>query len=161
MRVAVLTEFRKEDLIRNLEAGARRMDLQLEVLEVRGPNDIDTAFDLARQHRAQALLAIATNLVVTHRSQLAASAISERLPSISEFPVLAQAGFLMTYGADLDELGRRSVTQMDKILKGARPSDLPIEQPTKFHLTVNLKTARALGIAIPQSLLLQADEVIQ
>jgi len=161
VRVAVLTEFRREDILRNLEVGARRMELQLQVIEIRGPNDFDAAFNLARQHRAQALLASATNLVVTHRSQLAAFAISERLPSICEFPLLAQAGFLVTYGADLDELGRRSVAQMDKILKGARPSDLPIERPTKFHLTVNLKTAKALGISIPQSLLLRADEVIQ
>ena len=161
VRVAVLTEFRREDVIRSLEAGARRMDLQLQVLQVQGPSDFEAAFDLARKHRAQALLAIATNLIVAHRSRLATFAISERLPSICEFPLFAQAGFLMTYGADLDELGRQSVAQMDRILKGARPSDLPIERPTKFHLTVNLKTARALGLAVPESLLLQADEVLR
>ena len=131
------------------------------MLEVRAPNDFDAAFSLARQHHAQALYAIATNTVVTHRSRLAALAASERLLSTSEFPLMAQAGFLMTYGADLDDLGRRSITQIDKILKGARAGDLPIERPTKLQLIINLKTAKALGITIPQSLLLRADEVIQ
>ncbi len=81
--------------------------------------------------------------------------------SIGEFPLMAQAGFLLTYGADLDDLGRRSNAQIDKILKGARAGELPIERPTKFRLMVNLKTAKALGLKIPQSLLLRADEVIQ
>ena len=161
VRVGIVTEFHKQDVMQNLEAGARQLGLQLHVLEVRGRSEFDAAFKLARQQGVQALVVVATNIIVAHRSQLAELSISERLPSMSEFPVLAQAGFLMTYGADLDELGRLSVIQMDKILKGARPGDLPIEQPKKFYLTVNLKTAKALGIAIPQSLLLRADEVIQ
>ena len=104
---------------------------------------------------------IATNVVVSHRSRIAALAAVDRLPSISEFPVMAQAGFLLMYGADLDDLGRRSIAQIDKILKGARAGELPIEQPMKFQLIINLRTAKALGLTIPQSLLSRADDVIQ
>ena len=161
-RVAVLTEFQPDkDFKEGIEAGARRLGLQFQFLQARGPDDLDVAFGLARQGHAQALTAIATNLVVSQRSRLAALAAADRLLSISEFPLMAQAGFLMTYGADLDDLGRRSIAQMDKILKGARVGELPIERPTKFWLIVNLKTARTLGLTIPQSLLLRADEVIQ
>jgi putative ABC transport system substrate-binding protein len=98
---------------------------------------------------------------VNHRSRIAALAVADRLLAISEFPLIAQAGFLLTYGADLDDLGRRSIAQMDKILKGARPGELPIERPTKFRLSVNLRTAKALGLTIPKSLLLRTDELIQ
>jgi putative ABC transport system substrate-binding protein len=144
-----------------LESGARQLGLELQVLLVKGPGDIDAAFQAARQHHAQAIYGVATNVVVTNREQIAALCARDRLPSISEFPLLARAGFLMTYGADLDDLGRRSVVYVDKILKGARPGDLAIERPTKFQLIVNLKTARAIGIQLPQSLLLRADEVIE
>jgi len=143
-----------------LQAGARRLGLQLQVLQIKGPGDIDAAFLLARQHRAEAIYAIPTNLVVSHRARLAAHAINDRLSSISGFPLMAHAGFLLSYGADLDDLIRRSVGYVDKILKGARPGDLAIERPAKFQLIVNLKTAKALGIKLPQSLLLRADEVI-
>jgi putative tryptophan/tyrosine transport system substrate-binding protein len=148
-------------VVKEMQAGARRLGLQLQVLEVRGPGDFDAAFSLARQQHAQGLYAIATNTVVTHRSRLAALAAKERLSSIGEFPLMAQAGFLLTYGADLDDLGRRSIVYMDKILKGARPGDLAIERPAKFQLIINLKTAKALGIKIPQSVLVRADRVIE
>ena len=144
-----------------MQAGAQRLGLQLDVIEIRRPDDFDKAFGLARQHRVQAFYAVATNTVVTHRERLASLALADRLPSISEFPLMASAGFLLTYGADLDDLGRRSMVYVDKILKGARPGDLAIERPAKFQLVVNLKTAKALGLTIPQSLLLRADEVIQ
>ena len=144
-----------------MESSARPLGLQLQVMEVRGPDDIEAAFTLARKHRVQAVYAIPTNTLVTHRSRVAALAAEDKLLSISAFAWMAQAGFLMTYGADLDDLGRRAISIMDKILKGARPGDLPIEQPTKFQLIVNVKTARGLGITIPQSLLHRADEVIE
>jgi putative tryptophan/tyrosine transport system substrate-binding protein len=144
-----------------MEASARPLGLQLPVLEVRDASELDTAFSLARQLRAQALYPISTNTIVTLRTRIAALSTRDKLLSIGSFPWMAQAGFLMTYGADPDDLGRRAITMMDKILKGARPGDLPIEQPTKFQLIVNLKTAKALGITIPPSLLLRADEVIE
>jgi len=161
-RVAVLTEFRPDERFKEeRDAAARRLGLELQFIEVPREDDIDRAFTIARQGHAQALIAMATNVVVSHRSRLAALAAADRMLSISEFPLMAQAGFLLTYGADLDDLGRRSVAQIDKILKGARAGELPIERPTKFRLVVNLKTAKTLGLTIPQSLLLRADEVIQ
>ena len=100
-------------------------------------------------------------VVVSRRGRLAVHGMNERLPSISDFPLMARAGFLLSYGADLDDLVRRSVAFVDKILKGDRPGDLAIERPANLRLIVNLKTAKALGIKLPPSLLLRADEVIQ
>jgi putative tryptophan/tyrosine transport system substrate-binding protein len=148
-------------LVQDMQAQIQPLGLQIQLIEVRGPNDFAAAFKLARQSRAQVLYAVATNTVVTHRARLAALAVSDKLLSISEFPWMAQAGFLMTYGADIDDLGRRAITLMDKILKGERPGELPIERPTKLQLIVNLKTASSLGITVPPSLLLRADEVIR
>jgi putative ABC transport system substrate-binding protein len=148
-------------VMQDMQVQTQPLGLQIQLIEVRGTNDFDAAFRLARQSHAQVLYAVATNTVVTHRARLAELALSDKLLSISEFPLMAQAGFLMTYGADLDDLARRALTLMDKILKGARPGDLPIERPTKLQLIVNLKTAAVLGITIPPSLLLRAYEVIR
>ena len=165
VRVAVLVDPVAVGDVRALEqamqASARPLGLQIQVLEMRDASELDAAFALARQHRAQALYVSATNTMVTHRTRIAALVTRDKLLSITSFPVMARAGFLMTYGADLEDLSRRAITLMDKILKGARPGDLAIEQPTKFQLIVNLKTAKALGLTIPQSLLLRADEVIE
>ncbi|NDZ16011.1 ABC transporter substrate-binding protein [Variovorax sp. WS11] len=147
-----------KEVVQETEAGAQRLGLQLQVIEVRGPSDFDAAFRLARERNAQALFAVA---FVAHRARLAALALHDKLLSISEFPLMTQAGFLMCYGADLSDLGRRCVAQVDKILKGARPGDLPIERPTKFQLSINLKTAKALGITVPRAILLRADEVVE
>jgi putative ABC transport system substrate-binding protein len=130
-------------------------------LEVRGPNDFDRAFSIARRDRAEALHTTETAMIFFHRIRLAELAASSRLASIGEFRPFAEAGFLMTYGSDLRELHRRAATYVDKILKGARAGELPVEQPTKFELVINLKTAKALGLTIPQSVLGRADEVIQ
>jgi putative tryptophan/tyrosine transport system substrate-binding protein len=163
-RVAVVfapTELDGKALMAGLESAAKALGMQFQALEVRGAEDLDVAFGRASEARCEAVYAVATNLIVTYRARLAQLASSSQMVSIGEFPLLAQAGFMLTYGADLDDLGRRSATYVDKILKGARPGDLPIERPAKFQLVINLRTAKELGIKIPRSLLLRADEVIE
>jgi len=146
------------DVVRETEAGARRLGLHMQVIEVHSGKDLDAAFARARRDDAQAVVPIA---MWPHREQVAALAVRDRLAAIGEGPQEVQAGLLIGYGADLDDLVRRSALQMAKILKGARAGDLPIERPTKFRLSVNLKTAKALGITVPQALLARADEVIE
>jgi putative ABC transport system substrate-binding protein len=161
-RVAVLIDMVQvvdaRDVIRETEAGARRLGLQLQVLEIHGPEDFDAAFERARLDRAQAVLTLA---MFPHRSRIAAASTADRLLSMGESSQETDEGFLLAYGADIDDLGRRCVLQLGKILKGARAGDLPIERPAKFRLSVNLKTAKALGVTLPASLLLRADEVVQ
>jgi len=146
------------EVLQETEAGARRLGLQVEVLKVHGPKDFDAAFAQARRSRMQALFPIA---MLPNRDRLAALMRHQRLPSVGESRLEAQSGYLLTYGADLDDLIRRSMIYIDKVLKGAKPGDLPIERPTKFVLTVNLRTARALGLTLPKALLERADEVIE
>jgi putative ABC transport system substrate-binding protein len=141
-------------------AGAHALGLQLQRLEVGVAEDLPAAFERAVRNRAQALYAVSTNTIVTSRTRIAELAVAHGLPSIGDFPLLAQAGLLMSYGADLDALGRRAATYIDKILKGARPGELPIERPTDFELVINRGTARALGRTLPEALLLRADRVI-
>jgi len=144
-----------------LEAGARDLGLKLITLEVQTSKDFETALEVAAKARAQGVYAIATNTIVSQRRRVAEIALSHRLPSISELTLLANAGFLIGYGADLEALGRRAATYVDKILKGARPGDLPIERPTDLELVVNLKTARALGMTVPEALMLRVNRVIE
>ena len=146
------------DVLRETEAGARRLGLKMQVLQIHGRKDLQEAFARARRGNAQALVAMA---MWPHRSEVAELAMRSRVAVMGEESHEAQAGFLIAYGADLDDLVRRSALQMARILKGARAGELPIERPTKFRLSVNLKTAKALGITIPQALLARADEVIQ
>jgi len=145
-------------VLRETEAGARRLGLKMQVLQIHGRRDLEGAFAQARRGNAQALVAMA---MWPYRSEVAALALGSRVALMGEESHEAQAGFLIAYGADLDDLVRRSALQTARILKGARAGDLPIERPTKFRLSVNLKTAKALGITIPQALLARADEVIQ
>jgi len=147
-----------KDVIGEIGAAADRLGLQIQLLEVHGAGDLGAAFELARRGRAQALLAFA---MWPHRQEVARLAANDGLLTIGESSQEVQAGFLLGYGADLDDLIRRSVMQMGKILKGTPPGELPIERPTKFTLSVNLKTAQALGITMPPALLLHADEVIE
>jgi putative ABC transport system substrate-binding protein len=146
------------EVLREIETGALRLGLQLQVLKVAGPDGLPAAFAAVRQGGAQALHPVA---MWPHRVRVAALAAKAALPTMGESSEEVQEGYLLSYGADLNDLVRRSLLQMDKVLKGARPADLPIERPTKFRLSINLKTAKALGITIPQALLLRADEVIQ
>lgn len=144
-----------------MKAGANQLALELQVIDIAGPNDFDRAFQLARESRAQALYVMATNTVVSHRSRLAEMAARDRLLAISDFPLMAEAGFPITYGANLDDLLRRSAIHIDKILKGAGPGDLPIERPVKFELIVSPTRAKAMGVAIPTAFLRRADRLIE
>jgi len=148
-------------VLRQAGAAARALGLQLHVLQARTPAEIDAAFGAMRSQRAAGVLVGRDALVLQQRAQIAALAAENRLPAIYGFRENAEAGGLMAYGANVPSMYRRAATYVDKILKGAKPADLPVEQPTKFELVINLKTARALGLTIPPSLLQRADEVIQ
>jgi len=133
----------------------------LEALELRGPEDFEAAFATAKQRNAQALLDMEGLLTLLHRSRITALAASSRLPAMYPLREFPDAGGLMSYGASVPALWRRAATFVDKILKGAKPADLPVEQPTKIELVINGKTAKALGLTIPPSLLARADELIE
>ncbi len=144
------------------EAAARLLRLQLQSVEVSRAEDLDRAFSAISNQRAQALIVQTPNPVLfANRSQIVSFAQRNRLPSMYGQKEFADAGGLITYGPNTANLFRRAATYVDKILKGAKPGELPVEQPTTFEFVVNLKTAKTLGLAIPQSLLQQADHVIQ
>jgi putative ABC transport system substrate-binding protein len=130
-------------------------------LEVQGPGEFAGAFQAAVQGHAQALLMQVSPLLSAHPARLAELALASRLPTMAGNAGYAKAGGLMDYGASFDQMWHRTATYVDKILKGAKPGDLPVEQPMQFELIINLKTAKALGMTMPPSLLLLADEVIQ
>jgi putative ABC transport system substrate-binding protein len=140
---------------------ARTLGVELQSLETREPADIDGALEAAMGQHADALITVEDPLTIDLRKKIAEYAVDHRLPTISGLRVFADSGALMTYGADLADILRRSVVYVDKILKGAKPSDLPVEQPTKFELVINLKTAKSLGLTIPPLLLARADDVIE
>jgi putative ABC transport system substrate-binding protein len=140
---------------------AQTLEIELQSLEIREPADIDAALEAATGQRVGALITVEDPLTIDLRKQIAEFAANHRLPTISGLREFADSGFLMTYGAVRADILRRSVAFVDKILKGARPSDLPVEQPTKFELVINLKTAKSLGLTIPSLLLAIADEVVE
>jgi putative ABC transport system substrate-binding protein len=146
---------------RDSEAAAAALKLTLHSIEVRGANDFPRAFAILGKYRPDAMVTFSDPLTVANRRQIVEYATQQRLPMISELHQFAEAGALMSYGANLADLFRRAAGHVDKILKGARPGDLPVEQPTKFELVINLKTAKALGLTIPPALLLRADQVIE
>jgi len=143
------------------ERAARALKVQVQYLDVRSPREIEAAFGEARKGRADAVLALTTPALSIHRALLADLALKNRLPTVYGEPEYVDAGGFLTYGVNLAELFRRAATYVDKILKGARPGDLPVEQPTAFDLVINMKTARALGIKVPRSILFRADRVIE
>jgi len=144
------------------EAAARLLGLELQSVEVSRVEDLDQVISAVTSRRAQVLVVLPANpLFVSNRGQIASFAQKNRLPSISGAKEYVDAGGLMSYGPSTPAMHRRAATYVDKILRGAKPGDLPVEQPTKFELVINLKTARALGLTIPQSVLLRADQVIQ
>ena len=163
-RVAVLwspdTPFHTK-AVEDLKAVAPSLAIELSFVSARTPEEFGPAFSAVSRAHAQALYVLDTPLFFTHRTMLLELASKARLPAIYSYSRWADAGGLMSYGANLGELWHRSAAYVDKILKGANPGDLPIEQPTKFEFVVNLKTAKVLGITIPESILLQADEVIR
>jgi len=143
------------------EAAARERGWRLLSLEVNSPGQIEKAFKDAKSARAGALLVIGGGILFPQSERIARLAIANRLPAVYSNRPTAEAGGLMSYGADLDDIWRRAATFVDKILKGMKPADLPIEQPTKFELVINMKTANAHGMKIPNSILARADKVIE
>jgi putative tryptophan/tyrosine transport system substrate-binding protein len=161
-RIAVLMHPHASRL-HTLTVAAQTLGVHLHVVEVRRAEELDTAFTALTQARADALLVVSDALVLsTSRSgQIAALAATSRLPAMYDWREFVNAGGLMSYGPSFQDTYRRAATYVDKLLKGAQPADLPVEQPTKFELIINLKTAQALGLTMSPSLLLLADEVIQ
>ena len=147
--------------LKEAEVVARTMDLQFQTLDVRAPSEFQEAFAAMARDRVGALILAADSMFFAHRTQLAESATKHRLPTMFWRREFVAAGGLMSYGTLYPELFRRAAIYVDKIFKGAKPADLPMEQPTKFELVINLKTAKALGLTIPPSLLLRADQVIE
>jgi putative tryptophan/tyrosine transport system substrate-binding protein len=147
--------------LKALEEPARRLRLELQPVGARGPAELEGAFAAMARARAQGVIVLATPIFFGERQRLGELAIAHRLPTMFQIRDYAEAGGLMSYGGDLADLYRRAAILVDKILKGAKPGDIPIEQPTKFELIINLKTAKALGLTIPQSLLQRADQVIE
>ncbi|TMH53055.1 MAG: ABC transporter substrate-binding protein, partial [Betaproteobacteria bacterium] len=162
-RVAVLWqpgafgERTEKDTLKRAEVAARDLGVPLQFVEARGPADFDRAFSDMSVARAGALTVLASNMFVSERRRLVDLAAEKQLPAMYSARELVDTGGLMSYGANLADLNRRAATYVDRILKGTKAADLPVEQPTKFELIINLKTAKALGLTIPQSVLGRAD----
>jgi putative ABC transport system substrate-binding protein len=148
-------------IVTETEAAARTLGVRLQLVPARSPDDFDSAFATMTREHADALLVSPSPMLFTEHRRIAQLAAQSRLPSMYAAREYVDAGGLMSYGANINDLDRRCATYVDKILKGAKPADLPVEQPTKFDLVINLKAARDLGVVIPPSLLAGADEVIE
>jgi putative ABC transport system substrate-binding protein len=145
-----------------VELAAGGLGVKFQYLDVLGPKDIETAFRAAGEGRADAVLMTVSGPVASfQRKEIAELAVKSRLPAIYEFPTYVEAGGLMSYGVNLNDLDRRAATYVDKILKGRKPADLPVEQPTKFEFIINLKAANQIGLTIPPNVLVRADRVIR
>jgi putative ABC transport system substrate-binding protein len=147
--------------LKEVERAAGALKMKLQYLDVLSPKDIETAFREASKGRAEAVLVLPGPVFGPRRKQLADVAAKSRLPAIYPFPEFVEAGGLMSYSANITDLFRRAATYVDKILKGRKPADLPVEQPTKFELIINLKAAEQIGLTIPPNVLVRADNVIK
>ncbi len=156
-----LGERTEKDQLKEADLAARALGVRVQFAEARGPADIDRAFSDMTRARAGALTVLTSSMFFSERRRLVDLAAKNRLPTVYPWREGADAGGLMAYGPNIADLFRRAASHVDKILKGAKPGDLPVEQPTKFELVINLKTAKALGLTIPQSLLLRADQAIE
>ena len=163
-RVAILSDPAFPDsgaAVKKLERAAQTLGMQLRVLEVRDPAGLERAFSAMRSDRADALMVLTAPLFITQQKRIVQLASQSRLPAMYAIQGYMDVGGLMFYGESLPDMQRRAATFVDKILKGAKPGDLPIEQAARFELVINIKTAKALGLTMPQSILLRADKVIE
>ena len=147
--------------LREIELAAKAFGVKLQYLEIQNPSEIETAFRAASKGRAEAVLVLGNQVVTSHPKQFAELAAKGRLPAIYWSAEFVEAGGLMSYSTSITDLFRRAATYVDKILKGRTPADLPVEQPMKFEFVINLKTAKALNLTIPQWTLMKADKVIK
>jgi putative ABC transport system substrate-binding protein len=164
VRVAVLGNSNEPDNAQALseaEVAAGALGMRIFNLDVRGPQEVATAFRVASEKRADAVLVLSSPITTSQRVQIAQLAAKGRLPAMYQVSESVEAGGLMTYGVSIPDLWRRSATYVDKILRGAKPADLPVEQPLKFELIINLKAAKQIGLTIPPNVLARADKVIR
>ncbi len=148
-------------LFKDMENASPQFGIRLHALGVRDPDDLQKAFEAVAKEHIGALFVIEEAVIASYRKRVLELAAKHRLPTASLYKEFAEAGGLLTYGADLPDLFRRAATYIDKILKGTKPADLPVEQPTKFEFVINLKTAKQIGLTIPPNVLARADRVIQ
>jgi putative ABC transport system substrate-binding protein len=163
-RVAVLgnsNEPANANTLKEIEAAAKSFGVQVQSLDAQAPKDIAAAFQAATKARADAVIALASAVLNDHRKEITSLALKRRLPVMYYSRQFVDDGGLMTYGTNLTDLSRRAATYVDKILKGRKPADLPVEQPKKFEFVINLKTAKQIGLTIPPNVLARADKVIK
>jgi putative ABC transport system substrate-binding protein len=160
-RVVVVFDSVGKNQLPDTESAARALHIQLHAVEVRDQVDLDNALKAASGARLGAVIVLASPFLYLQQSRIADFALKNRLATMASFSEFAEGGGLMSYGARLPDMFRHAATYVDKLLRGARPADLPVEQPTPFQLVINLKTAKAIGLTIPQSVLIRADQVIQ
>jgi len=163
-RVAIIgnsTEPSYAQVLKEIELAAGALKLKLQLLDVRDPKDIETAFRAARKERADAVLLLTASVLNSHRAQVVELAVKNRLPAAYPVPQFVEAGGLMNYGPSFNDLFRRAATYVDKILKGRTPADLPVEQPMKFDFIINLIAAKQIGLTIPPNVLVRATKVIR
>ena len=164
VRVAILwnsTNQGNVSQVKDIQSAARTLDVQLLIMDVRDTNQLDQAFHTMTRRQAEALVVLLDPLFISHGTRILDLAAKSRLPAMYAWRDPVNEGGLMSYGPSIPDMFRRAAGFVDRILKGAKPADLPVEQPTKFELVINLKTAKALGLTIPQSVLLRADELIR